>query len=122
MHNANKTVTIYHKEWDSEKGADVYKGTVIGNVSFFTRISTAVSTDGLTAACEGILRIPKESLTKAGVTDLNLKNGDLVCEGQLKTTGIQPSELDSLCPYVFTIVGITRNLSGQAPHIKVVCK
>lgn len=118
MHNANKTVTIYHKVWDGEKGVDVYKGTVISNASFFTRISTAVSTDGLTAACEGILRIPMESCPD----NLNLKNGDLVCEGCLKTTGIQLSELDSLCPYVFTIVGITRNLSGQAPHIKVVCK
>lgn len=122
MHNANKTVTVYRKEWDGEKGVDVYKGTVISNVSFFSRISTAVSTDGLTAACEGILRIPKESLAKADATDLNLKNGDLVCEGCLKTTGMQLSELDGLCPYVFTIVGITQNTSGRAPHIKVVCK
>lgn len=118
MHNANKTVTIYHKEWDEESAVDIYRGTVISGVSFFSRISTAISTDGLTYACEGTLRIPMIVYSDG----LELKNGDYVCEGALKTEGVQPSELDGLCPYVFTIVGITRNTSGLEPHIKAVCK
>ena len=118
MRNANKTVTVYHKEWDEENAVDVYRGTVLNSVSFFSRISTAVSTDGLAAACEGILRIPM----KVYPDDLALENGDLVCEGVLQTEVARLSELDGLCHYVFTIVGITRNTSGREPHVKVVCK
>lgn len=118
MRNANKTVTAYHKEWDEENAVDVYRGTVLSGVSFFSRISTAVSADGLTAACEGILRIPNEVYPDG----LELKNGDMVCEGALQTDGLRPADLDALCPYVFTVIGITRNMTGQEPHIKVVCK
>lgn len=118
MHHANKTVTVYHKTWDPEKDADVYKGTVLKGVSFFSRISTAVSTDGLTAACEATLRIPEE----VAPGDLNLENGDLVCEGALQTEGLRPADLSKLCPYVFTAVGITRNFSVFGSHIKAVCK
>lgn len=118
MRNAGKTVTVYHKEWDQVAGVDTYKGTVIPNVSFFCRISTTPSTDGLVAACEGTLRIPMEQYPDG----MALQNGDLVCEGELKTEGVQPSELDGLCPYVYTVVGITRNTSGRATHVKVVCK
>lgn len=119
MHHAEKTVTIYRKRWDSEKGLDVYEGTVIPNVSFFSRIATVVSTDGLAAACEGILRIPK---AEYGDHLLVLKAGDLVCEGELPVAGQTPEELDKQCPYVFTVVGVTKNLTGREPHVKVVCK
>lgn len=60
MHHADKTVTVYHKTWDQEQGVDVYKGAVLKEVSFFVRINTAVSTDGLTAASEAVLRIPED--------------------------------------------------------------
>lgn len=118
MKNACRTVTVYRKRWDPGLAADVYEGTVIPNVSFFSRISTEVSDEGLQAACEGILRIPLESMPDG----LELKNGDLLCEGELETEGMRPSGLDGLCPYVFTIVGITRNTYGRGAHVKVVCK
>ena len=118
MKNACKTVTVYRKKWDPKRGADIYEGTVIPDVSFFSRVSTAVSNEGLQAACEGILRIPMESMPE----DMELKNGDLVCEGELETEGIRPADLDGMCSYVFTVVGITRNTSGRGAHIKVVCK
>lgn len=118
MRNASKTVTVYRKEWDPDAGVDIYKGAVIPDVSFFSRISTNVSKEGLQAACEGILRVPVENWQE----DLELKNGDLVCEGELETEGVGPSDLDELCPYVFTVIGITRNTSGRGAHVKVVCK
>lgn len=118
MFYADKTVTVYHKSWDAEAGVDTYQGTVLQNVSFFSRVSTNVSTDGFVAACEGILRIPMEVYPES----LEMKNGDYICAGALQTEGMQPSDLDRLCPYVFTIVGITRNTSGYEPHVKVVCK
>lgn len=118
MHHADKTVTVYRKEWDKEKGADVYRGMVLAGVSFFSRIATSVATEGLTAACEGLLRIPMAVYPDG----LEVKNGDLVCEGVLETDELRPSDLDTRCPYVFTVVGVTRNTSGKAPHIKVVCK
>ena len=118
MHHAEKTVTVYHREWDKGKGTDVYRRTVLSGVSFFSRVSTVVSTDGLTAACEGTLRIP----TEVYPDELVLKNGDLVCEGELQKELSMPSELDGLCPYVYTVVGITHNSGGRCPHTKVVCK
>ena len=118
MRNANKTVTVYHKSWDSENAVDVYKGTVLKNVSFFSRVCTSVSTDGLLAANEAVLRIPEEVLPE----NLLLVNGDLVCEGELQTEGIRPAELSKLCSHVFTVAGITRNISVFGSHIKVVCK
>lgn len=118
MHRANKIVTIYNKKWDEENAVDVYRGTVLDGVSFFSRIATSVSTDGLTAACEGTLRIPGEVYPEG----LEIKNGDLVCEGAFQTEPVNRAEIDRLCPYVFTIVGITRNDSGRCPHVKVVCE
>lgn len=118
MHHSDKTVTVYHKEWNEESGADVYRRTVISGVSFFSRISTTVSTDGLTAACEGILRVPAEAYSDG----LTLQNGDLLCEGALQQDVRMPSELNGLCPYVFTIVGVTHNHGGRGPHTKAVCK
>lgn len=118
MRHTEKTVTVYHREWDGDKGIDIYHRTVLQDVSFFSRISTTVSTDGLAAACEGVLRIPMAAYSDT----LVLKNGDLVCEGALDADIKLASELDKLCPHVFTIVGITRNTAGRCPHVKVVCK
>ena len=118
MRHADKTVTVYHKKWDADAGADIYEGTVIPGVSFFSRISTTVDKEGLQAACEGTLRIPLESWPDG----LELTGGDLLCEGALETEGLRPADLDGLCPYVFTVVGITRNASGRGAHVKVVCK
>lgn len=117
MHHANKTVTVYHKEWDSVRGVDTYKGIVLKNVSFFCRVCTTVTTDGLTAANEAVLRIPEEVITE----DLTLVNGDLVCEGAHPTEGMTPSSLMDRTT-VFAAVGITRNFTVFGSHIKVVCK
>lgn len=118
MRHTDKTVTIYRKGWDADKGVDTYTGTVIQNVSFFSRIANAVSNEGIAAACEGIMRIPLTVLPGGKEP----KNGDLVCAGRLPVTGKTPADLDELCPYVFTVVGVTWNLSGREPHVKVVCK
>ena len=118
MRNANKTVTVYHRSWDSENAMDVYKGTVLKDVSFFSRVHANVSTEGLLAANAAVLRIPEAVLSE----NLLLANGDLVCEGELQTEGIRPADLSKLCSQVFTVVGITRNISVFGSHIKVVCK
>ena len=124
MHHADKTVTVYRKRWDQEKGLDVYKGTVFTNVSFFSRISAAVSTEGMASTCEGILRIPAQRLVeKLPETERPaLKPGDLVCEGSLPVAGQTPADIDKQCPYVFTITGVTLNMTGKEPHVKAVCK
>ena len=120
MRHANKTVTVYHKEWDEENAVDVYQGTVLNGVSFFSRISTAVSKEGQEHACEAVLRIPVDIYNPSPVS--LLRNGDLVCEGALQTEGLRPADLDELCPYVYTVVGVTWNTDGMGSHIKVVCK
>ena len=118
MHHADKTVTIFQKRWDGEKGVDTYHGTILAGVSFFSKTATAVTTDGLTAANEATLRIPAETLP----SELLIKNGDLVCEGALQTNPASRLAIDKLCSQVFAVVGITRNTSGREPHVKVVCK
>lgn len=118
MHHALKTVTVYHKGWDKVHGVDTYTGTVIPGVSFFSRINTAVSTDGLASACEATLRIPADRIPEG----FALANGDLICEGSLLPTVAAVADLNDLCPYVFTVIGITRNTAGRGAHMKVVCK
>ena len=117
MHHANKTVTVYHKSWDPQKGIDTYKGTVLKGVSFFSRVNTTVTTDGQTATNEAILRIPEEVIS----ADLTLVNGDLVCEGELPTEGMQPGAMSDITT-VFAVVGITRNFSVFGSHLKAVCR
>lgn len=118
MRHSLKTVTVYHKSWDADLGVDTYSGMLVPGVSFFSRINTAVSTDGLASACEATLRIPTESLPEG----LTITNGDLICEGNLPTAVSAVADLNELCPYVFTVIGITRNTEGHGAHIKVVCK
>ena len=118
MKNADKTVTVYHKMWDRWKGVDIYTGTVLEGVSFHASIKTNVSTDGLTHACEATLRIPAGTEPE----DFQISTGDLVCEGNLPISGVGPGEIATLCPYVYTAIGVTRNNSVCAPHVKVVCK
>ena len=116
MHHAEKTVTVYRKKWDAEKMIDTYQGRVLRGVSFFSKVSTTISTDGMNAACEGFLRVPMEK-----AKGLEIRPGDLVCEGKLSEACTAISELKDNCPYVYTVVGVTYNTIGQAPHIKAVC-
>ena len=117
MHHAEKTVTVYRKKWDAHKGIDTYNGIVLNGVSFFSKVSTTISTDGMSAACEGFLRIPMQKMRKGA----DIRPGDLVCEGKHSEACTAISELKDNCPYVYTVVGVTYNTIGQAPHIKVVC-
>lgn len=112
MRHADKTVTVYRKEWDADKAVDVYHGLVIPGVSIFCRVATAVTTDGLTASNEVVCRIPAPLYSK------ELRNGDLICEGAHKTSPQSVADI----PNPFVIVGITKNTSGKEPHIKVVAK
>lgn len=116
MRHANKTVTVYRKAWDPEKGVDTYHGKVLEDVSFFSKIATAVSTEGLTAACESVLRIPLEVYPD----ELVIQNGDKVGEGALAESPESLADIE--CKYLYTVVGITRNTDGHGPHVKVVCK
>lgn len=116
MRHTNKTVTVYRKAWDTEKGVDTYLGTVLENVSFFSKIATTASTEGLTDACEAVLRIPLEVYPDG----LVIKNGDKVCEGALEKATESLADIE--CEYLHTVVGITRNTDGHGPHVKVVCK
>lgn len=115
MQHAEKTVTVYHREWDAAQGMDAHHGTILTGVSFFARIATAVSTDGLAAACEAVCRIPMEVCPD----EFLLSNGDLIIEGE---GPVKPNGVAEIPGHTYTVVGITRNTTGSAPHIKVVCK
>lgn len=116
MRHANKTVTVYRKAWDPQRGVDTYHGTVLDNVSFFSKIATAVTTEGLSAACEAVLRIPLEVYPDG----LVIQNGDKVGEGALVENPESLTDIER--EYLYTVVDITRNTDGLGPHVKVVCK
>lgn len=116
MRHTEKTVTVYRKAWDPEKGVDTYHGTVLEHVSFFSKIATTVSTEGLIAACEAVLRIPLEVYPD----ELVIRNGDKVGEGALIENPASLADIEF--EYLYTVVGITRNTEGHCPHVKVVCK
>lgn len=115
MQNANATVTVYHSAIDPDTGADVLTGVVYHGVSLFSSVNVQVTTDGLKSATVGTLRIPTNE-------PIVIANGYFVCEGSLQTSGVRPSDLSKLCPYVYTIIGITDNRGKREPHYKAVLK
>lgn len=113
MKHANKTVTVYHAEYDPVKGYDVYTGRVYENVSIYGGIDTAVSKDGLSYAVHATMRIQ-------GKKKCPVCNGDLVLIGAHETTVERPDDLSDMVDYVYTVVGVADNTEGYGAHIKVV--
>ncbi len=113
MKHAKKIVTIYHGEFNPEKGCDDYTGRVYRNVSFYGGVDTEVSKDGLSAAAHAVMRIP-------GNIKVQISTGDLVVIGAHPTSGKRPDDLADLADYVYTVVGVTDNTGCHGAHTKVV--
>lgn len=115
MRHAAQTVTVYHGELDVDAGNDVYHGRVLTGVSFHGDTQVSVSKDGLAAAALATMRIPGTGFSP-------VQKGDLVLLGTQETEGQRPGTLADLSDYVYTVVGVTDNTAGRAPHWKVVMK
>ena len=115
MRHAAQTVTVYHGKLDADVGYDVYCGRVLEGVSFHGDTKVTVSKDGLEAAALATMRIPSTGPSP-------VQTGDLVLLGAQKTQGQRPGTLAELGEYVYTVVTVTDNTAGRAPHWKVLMK
>ena len=136
MRLCNETVTVFNTRVDSETGAYAYYPTVIGGVSWYCEIASAVDNAGLHAADRFIIRIPtdadfggnqyvdsvayKNAESASGL--FTLAQGDVIVKAAIEApmTLAQLHEQHSEC---CTILGVTDNRRApNAPHFKVVGK
>jgi hypothetical protein len=131
MQLCNETITVFNARLDAETGFDVYIPTVINGVSWHCELASTVDSSGLKAANKFTIRIPANAdcsgKTYAPATEyagaasencFTIRNGDIVIKGEAAET-LRPAAL--LKQYEgFTILGVSDNRRGQAPHWKVV--
>lgn len=133
MNLCNDTITVFNVKLDTLTGSDMYIGTVIDGVSWYSKIVSTVD-DGLKAANAYTIRIPEDAdfgektyvspLDYANEDDVSnlftLQNGDIVVRGAVTETGPRPAALHKNYE-AFTILGITDNRRApNAPHWKVI--
>lgn len=134
MNLCNDTVTVFNSRLDPDTGSDVYIGTVISGVSWFSENVSSVDSSGLKAANKFTIRIPATAkfgskayaapLDYAGAADVSglftLQNGDIVVHGAVMEPNPRPAALHKKYE-AFTILGVTDNRRTQnASHWKVV--
>lgn len=134
MNLCNDIITVFNARLNPDTGSDVYIGTVISGVSWFSENVSSVDSSGLKAANKFTIRIPATAnfgnkaytapLDYAGAADVSglftLCNGDIVVHGAVMEPNPRPATLHKKYD-AFTILGVTDNLRARnAPHWKVV--
>lgn len=76
---ANETVTLYHRSYDEDERADVWKGKVYEGVSWYGSQAATVGDSGLQTADAYIVRIPTQEAVEAAA-------GDVVVLGRVEDT------------------------------------
>jgi len=129
MLHAMETITIFNAFYDADSGLDVWKRAVLACVSWFSRLQTTVAGDGgLLAACEYMVRIPTDTgylpptLYVGADGSWTLRPGDVIVHGIAVEENPRPAELKKKYSDVLTVLSVTDNRSGRAPHFKVVGK
>jgi len=121
MLNANKTITLFSKVFDSTEGYDRYVGTVLHNVSFFGELKSKVVDGGLKDVKQYTVRICSSSIESPN--SIHMEEGDLIVLGQATTlTGLTPKQLKQAYSTVVTIISVTDNTDKLEPHWKVICQ
>lgn len=134
MNLCNDIITVFNARLNPDTGSDVYIGTVISGVSWFSENVSSVDSSGLKAANKFTIRIPATAnfgnkaytapLDYAGAVDVSglftLRNGDIVVHGAVTALDLRPAALHKNYE-AFTILGVTDNRRARnAPHWKVV--
>ena len=106
MRLATETITIFHYAYNPESGYDDWTPTVISGVSIHGDTATNVTDTGLVAASRYTIRIPTAD-------ELTIAQGDVIARGE----AAEKPESGGI-----TVVGVTDNRRGRAPHWKIVGK
>lgn len=137
MRGCTEVATLLNSQMDAETGYDVYNATVIKGVSWHNTVAATVSTSGLLAANQYIVRIPADAdfggksyvdpiayKTADPSACFTLQRGDLLVKGIIgETNNIKLSSIQERCAEGFTVLSVTDNRSApNAQHWKVVGK
>lgn len=109
MKLATETITVFHYAYDPKSGYDDWTPTVISGVSLHGDTATTVTDTGLAAASKYVIRIPTTD-------EISVKAGDIIVKGL--TEAKNPNDVDE--GDKITVVGVTDNRRGRAPHWKIV--
>ena len=118
------TITVFNPVLDEDTGIDIWKGTVVSGVSWYSSMQSSVDSTGLKAANQFTIRIPEESGTDAGYTEpkafigegFTLTTGTIIVHGAAETDGMTPAKLKEQYAEVVTVLGVTDN--RRAPYAK----
>lgn len=134
MKLCDKTITIFNRRLDVEKGWDVYIPTVIRGVSWYGDVAVDVTKEGLIAASKYTIRIPVDAdfdgktyvdpiayREEPIITGLfTLSTGDIIVKAEITDSGLTPTEIKESYPDVCTLLGVTDNRTApNAPHWRV---
>ena len=129
------TITVINRQLDESSGKDVYIGTVIRGVSWYSTTAAAVDDKGLHAANTVTIRIPDDAYFsgKSYVDPMayreadpaeafTLENGDTIVRGVVDTIITRPADLHEQYAETVTILGVTDNRRApRAKHWRVTC-
>lgn len=133
MKQCDTTVVVYNAQFNASLDRDVYTGTVIAGVSWFSDIAATVDGSGLKAAKKVTVRIPVDAeCTKSYTTPIayktaaasksyTLQAGDIVVQGDTALVDPKPSDIQKANTEVFTVLAVTDNTKRpNAKHWKLV--
>lgn len=135
MKKCDNTITLYNAKYDANLDLDVYVRTVITGVSWFRKMTANVVNSGLRTADTVVCRVPVdadfgsksyvspkayEGLTPAETEAFwTLKQGDIIVRGVATEESPIPASLHAKYDEVLTILSVTDDRDGKAPHWKV---
>lgn len=131
MRMCNDTITVFNQCLDPDTGYEVYKPSVIKNVSWYSHVESTVTNDGLKAANKITIRIPIDADFDGkayvlpvdytgGEGEFTLRSGDYVIKGS-EAEPLTPAQARERYGEIATILGVTDNRRApRAKHWRVV--
>lgn len=134
MKEANETITVINRRYNSETGLDEWLPTVITGASWYGKQIASVTTNGLQAANTAVARIPVDAETggRSYVTPeaykaaesvsgvFTIAKGDLIVHGSVTDSTLTPAQIQAAYE-CYTIIGVTDNRNRpRGAHWKVV--
>lgn len=134
MRLCTDTITVINAVFDPLTDRDIYSSAIVSGVSWFGRIDTGIdSKGGLAAADSVVIRIPTSAVGNKSyvpvaayadpATQWTVMPGTIVIRGIVSGADLSPRALFAAygndCR---TVLGVTANDRGRAPHLRVVGK
>ena len=105
----NSAVTVYSRQYDSEKRSDIWERTYVKDAWWNEAESSAITSEGLKRADTFVIRIPD--------TTINIKKDDYLVKGicDIDMATVKDLKVTEYCK----VTSATNNTFGANPHIKV---